>query len=683
MRLALLPICFAGLPLCAQWDVRLELPRPTGQNLPQTLISGTGNLVAGDFNTGQGYIATVSRQLLQVGPLLKLEGGVEYSQFTTGGSLVNGTASQGTSLRQQGVGVDLNAQIWVPFTGIAGELGLIQRFQRYTFDTAGASNAKDLSRTWLRVGTRWRIPSVVVHPYAGRQLPAARHQGPPREAQQRRGSGDLLHRPGQRTGVPAPVDLRRGRGLLMFRRVLPSLLLAPVLAAASSTQARPKLVVVIVVDQFSTELMQTYGPELTGGLARLRKEGVFFTEAYHDHGFTETGPGHSVLLSGRFPAHTGIVENRWLDRATGKFVYCVEDAAAKSLTVPGQASASNARFLGDGLGDWLQAQIPGSRVYALSGKDRAAILMAGRQPTGVYWFTGPAGSAVPRPTPRICPRGWCSYDQGLSSRITTDSWLWWKDPATPEGRSAQWTFGSVTVRNGGLPRLIQGAGMPLDRGFDVRFRKSPFLDAVTLEAAEALLDGEHLGRGPGTDLLAISFSATDYIGHNYGTLGTEMRDQIHRLDRGLGRLLDRLRQQHPGAWVVLSADHGGLDIPEALSDQGFPARRLLAGPFMAALQADLRGTFKVDRDLLVPTTEPNTLYLDESALKATSLDPPRSPSTGPVLAARPPRGRRGFHRRGAPWPRTLRPPAAPGTAASARCCAAASAPSAAATSSWR
>ncbi len=178
MRLALLPICFAGLPLCAQWDVRLELPRPTGQNLPQTLLGGTGNLVAGDFNTGQGYIATVSRQLLQVGPLLKLEGGVEYSQFTTGGSLVNGTVSQGTSLRQEGVGVDLNAQIWVPFTGIAGELGIIQRFQRYTFDTAGATNAKDLSRTWLRVGARWRIPSVVVHPYvvASYQQPVTKDQ---------------------------------------------------------------------------------------------------------------------------------------------------------------------------------------------------------------------------------------------------------------------------------------------------------------------------------------------------------------------------------------------------------------------------------------------------------------------------------------------------------------------------
>jgi predicted AlkP superfamily pyrophosphatase or phosphodiesterase len=327
-----------------------------------------------------------------------------------------------------------------------------------------------------------------------------------------------------------------------------------------------------------------------------------------------------VLLSGRFPANTGIVENRWLDRATGKFVYCVEDAATKSLTAPGQPSSSNARFLGDGLGDWLQAQVRGSRVFSLSGKDRAAILMAGRMPTGVFWFSGPAGFTSSTAYGTRLPAWLLRYDQGLSSRFTTDSWLWSKDPATPEGRSAQWTIGSVTVRNGGLPRLIQGAGMPLDKGFEARFRKSPFLDAVTLEVAEALFDEEKLGRGPGTDLLAISFSATDYIGHHYGTLGTEMRDQIHRLDQLLGRLLDRLRRQHPGAWVVLSADHGGPDIPEALSDQGFPARRLLVEPFMTALQADLRTAFKVDRDLLVPIAVPDMLYLDESALKAANLD---------------------------------------------------------------
>ena len=165
MRLALLPLCLAALPLCAQWDLRLELPRPSGQSLPQTLISGTGKLASGDFNTGNGFIATGSRQLFQVGPLLKVEAGLEYSQFSADGNLAQGVANQGTKLKQQGAGLGLNAQVWVPFVGLAGEIGLIQRFQRYTLDTAGAANAKDLSRTWLRVGARYRIPSVVVHPY--------------------------------------------------------------------------------------------------------------------------------------------------------------------------------------------------------------------------------------------------------------------------------------------------------------------------------------------------------------------------------------------------------------------------------------------------------------------------------------------------------------------------------------
>ena len=165
MRLALLPLCLAAAPLCAQWDLRLELPRPSGQSLPQTLISGTVQLVGKDFDTGKGYIASVNRQLFQVGPLLKVEAGLEYSQFSADGKLTLDTVPQDTKLKQQGVGVGLNVQVWVPFVGIAGEFGCIQRFQRYTFDTARAFTSKDLSRTWLRVGARWRIPSVVVHPY--------------------------------------------------------------------------------------------------------------------------------------------------------------------------------------------------------------------------------------------------------------------------------------------------------------------------------------------------------------------------------------------------------------------------------------------------------------------------------------------------------------------------------------
>ena len=165
MRLALLPVCLAALPLSAQWDLRLELPRPSGQSLPQTLLSGSGQLVSGDLDSGRGFIASANRRLFQLGPLLRLEGGVEVSQFTADGSLSQGATTQATKLKQQGLGVSLNAQLWVPFVGIAGEFGLIQRLQHYRYDTAGASATKDLSRTWLRVGARWRIPSVVVHPY--------------------------------------------------------------------------------------------------------------------------------------------------------------------------------------------------------------------------------------------------------------------------------------------------------------------------------------------------------------------------------------------------------------------------------------------------------------------------------------------------------------------------------------
>ena len=165
MRLALLPICLAALPLSAQWDLRLELPRPSGQSLPQTLLSGSGQLVSGDLDQGRGFIASANRRIFQLGPLLKLEGGVEVSQFTADGSLSQGATTQATKLKQQGLGVSLNAQLWVPFVGIAGEFGLIQRLQHYRYDTAGASATKDLSRTWLRVGARWRVPSVVVHPY--------------------------------------------------------------------------------------------------------------------------------------------------------------------------------------------------------------------------------------------------------------------------------------------------------------------------------------------------------------------------------------------------------------------------------------------------------------------------------------------------------------------------------------
>lgn len=164
----LLPLCLS-LPLAAQWDLRLELPRPSGQSFPETYVNGISSVVSGDFDTGKGYIATASKRLVAFGPILRLEGSMEYSRFTAEGALkaqVPGALQDGaTRLTQEGAGLGLNLQFWVPFTGLAGEFGVIERFHHYKSTGPGVAKTSNLARPWLRVGTRWRLPFPVIHPY--------------------------------------------------------------------------------------------------------------------------------------------------------------------------------------------------------------------------------------------------------------------------------------------------------------------------------------------------------------------------------------------------------------------------------------------------------------------------------------------------------------------------------------
>jgi hypothetical protein len=167
-------LLLASLPLRAQaWDIRAEMPFAKGQSLPQTLLQGTGDLIAGSLDTGKGVTLSVSHRLVRVGPILKLEWGVEASDWKASGRIQQGTADLDGHLHQYGFGVGLNAQFWVPFTGVAGEMGLVQRFQKYQFRGASTSEDHNLSRTWLRVGIRWRFPLPLMAPYV-----AASYQQP-------------------------------------------------------------------------------------------------------------------------------------------------------------------------------------------------------------------------------------------------------------------------------------------------------------------------------------------------------------------------------------------------------------------------------------------------------------------------------------------------------------------------
>jgi hypothetical protein len=162
MRALLLTAC---LPLGAQtYDVRFEVPFPQGQNLPNALLTGTGQRAAGSLDTGRGGILSLERTFLEW-PVLRLSGGVETTRFVLDGQVEEGSAHHPAHLTQSGFGAGLQAQFWIPFAGVAGELGLVQRFQRYRFEAAGTVSSHSLSRTWLRVGGRWRLPLRTLRPY--------------------------------------------------------------------------------------------------------------------------------------------------------------------------------------------------------------------------------------------------------------------------------------------------------------------------------------------------------------------------------------------------------------------------------------------------------------------------------------------------------------------------------------
>jgi predicted AlkP superfamily pyrophosphatase or phosphodiesterase len=323
--------------------------------------------------------------------------------------------------------------------------------------------------------------------------------------------------------------------------------------AAAQQPPPPKLLVVIAVDQFSANLFDEYRPHWSGGLAQLAS-GTVFRNGYQSHAATETCPGHSTLLTGDHPSRTGIISNAWIDQKltrSDKSIYCAEDES-----VPGTSSiaykVSPKHLLVPTLGELMKAKWPASRSVAVAGKDRAAVMMGGHHPDQRWYWTGAkfdtdlAGPAIPTVVPKVNAAVAAALAQPLAPLEPTPFCL-------SRGHD-------VAIEGGGKPvgsgRLARAAG---DQG---AFRASPELDGDTLALAAGLVDEMKLGRGAAPDLLAISLSATDYVGHAYGTEGEEMCLQLTELDREIGDFLKMLDSRGIDYAVVLTADHGGKDVPE-------------------------------------------------------------------------------------------------------------------------
>lgn len=402
--------------------------------------------------------------------------------------------------------------------------------------------------------------------------------------------------------------------------------LALLLLAAVPPRRQPNLVIVISVDMLSQEIMDRYTAGLPGGLGKLLREGVVFENAYQEHAFTETCPGHAALLSGRYPLSNGIGSNSWTDSATGKRTYCVEDDHARNIgEAPGTIGASDVQFRGTTFGTWLKDEFPSSRVFAVAGKDRSAILMAGPKTDGVYWFQEGFGFTTSTAYADTIPGWLVEYNATLMHRLRTET-LTWVPSGSADGLTypGEWkadiTGYPIVSR---LPRLIQTHGFPdvpkpgfvlnetQDGGFWNRYRASPFWDDAIFGAADALIAHEHLGEGTHLDLLCLGLSATNAAEHAFGNSGPEMQDLIRRLDARLGIFLDRLQHQGKRVVVVLSADHGGLDFAERLRSQGIPARRVDTQGWMKELRARVQRELGVNPDLVSGGDQ--QIYVDHAA----------------------------------------------------------------------
>lgn len=387
-------------------------------------------------------------------------------------------------------------------------------------------------------------------------------------------------------------------------------------APAEPTPQQPKLIVAIAIDQFSGNLFDEWRGRFTGGLKRLAG-GVVYPAGYQTHAATETCPGHSVLLTGKHPSKTGIIANTFRDPETGRMVYCLNDPGVVLAHDPKASPVSPKRLLASTLGEWLKAASPQSRVVAVSGKDRAAINMAGHKTDGTFWliegygfttYMAPGADA----TQALAPVA--GYNAQIAKVWKTRP-KWTYAHADCRASAATWSIAGKTWESKLPPAGWGESDAPA--AIKTNVMNSPMADELTGDAARHLVKTMKLGQGPATDLLAVSFSATDFIGHRYGSRGPEMCEELHRLDETLGRLFADLDKLHVPYLVVLSADHGGSDFAERLQAQGYPmAKRINSGEVMERVNSALMAEFNLARPPLLGNVEESSLVGVPEADKA-------------------------------------------------------------------
>jgi predicted AlkP superfamily pyrophosphatase or phosphodiesterase len=376
--------------------------------------------------------------------------------------------------------------------------------------------------------------------------------------------------------------------------LIPLIALLASIAAAGAPAPKPKLVLVIMIDQFRPDYLQRFRPYFgRGGFNLLLERGANFAGARYEHGVTSTCPGHAVVLTGSYGNVNGIVNNDWYDAVAGREVYCAADSLVKLIGVQ-KEGRSPRNLIGNTVGDELKLASAGrSRVIAVGGKDRSAIMMGGHLADAAYWTVDTlfaSSTYYLKDLPEWARRFNAS---GAMSAYSGKVWERLLPVTTYDGIGADDVVGEedVGARGRVFPHRLGEMAASVS-SFVTSLEYSPFHNDVVAGFAMRALVGEGLGRDSVPDLLAISFSAIDRVGHAYGPNSQEVMDIVIRADRMLERLFALVDKQVglANTLIILSADHGVAPLPElmeALKPGAGKGHRVNPAAIRAAVNARL------------------------------------------------------------------------------------------------
>ena len=346
--------------------------------------------------------------------------------------------------------------------------------------------------------------------------------------------------------------------------------------AASAPPKKPRLILMVVVDQFRYDYLLRFSGDYTAGLKRMWTEGAVFDDAHYVHVPTVTAVGHSTVLTGATPLVSGIIGNEWYERQTASQVTSVSDPSTTLVGAAGAAGSSPHRLLVSTVGDEIKSVHADTRIIGISIKDRSAILPAGHMADGAYWFDNDSGH-------------WVSSTFYMKE---LPKWVEAVNDSKPAARSVGQVWRALNSKTSDAPLCTMVKDTPNMR-YCGSLEASPWGNEMIEELAEKALGAENLGRHSSTDILAVSFSSNDYVGHAVGPDAPEVRDISRRTDILLGKLIAAAERQAGlgNVITVLTADHGVASVPETARKNKMPGGRIDARALTATIEKALADRF--------------------------------------------------------------------------------------------